>query len=265
MRGCGPASPPRWEKPDSGFPLARIAGAGPGAARLTAAILDSPERGGCETRVRWARRADLHSPAVSDIEANLALARRVYELWNTGGVEAFEQVWALDVVYHEAPEFPDTGVLRGAEAFAAHCRELVGRGWPLQVEGALARGTRRVRADDPGGERRVRQQRRRSGNALLSCGSVRGRSVPRDAQLSRRGSGPARVRALQHVQRLIADRRLRFPRRGQQRRAAPFRVEAGLARTSSALPKAITTALPARVIALGAERCAPRVGGGCLR
>jgi hypothetical protein len=55
--------------------------------------------------------ADLHSPAVSDtVEANLALARRGYELWNTGGVEAsLEQVWAPDIVFYEMPEAPDTG------------------------------------------------------------------------------------------------------------------------------------------------------------
>ena len=72
------------------------------------------------------READLDSAAVTDaVEANLALARRVYELWNTGGVEAFEQIWAPDIVFYETPEFPDTGVFRGAEAFAAHCRELM--------------------------------------------------------------------------------------------------------------------------------------------
>jgi ketosteroid isomerase-like protein len=77
---------------------------------------------------------------VSDtVSANLALARRGYEVWNTGGVEAsVEQIWAPDVV--QAPEFPDSGVFRGAEAFAARCRKLIeGAGhfqWKvLSVEG----------------------------------------------------------------------------------------------------------------------------------
>lgn len=71
--------------------------------------------------------AHLHSPTVSDlVDANLSLARRAYELWNTGGVDAsLEHVWAPDVVLYEAPEFPDAGVFRGAEAFAAHSRDLI--------------------------------------------------------------------------------------------------------------------------------------------
>jgi ketosteroid isomerase-like protein len=76
--------------------------------------------------LHWHADPDLHSAAVSDaVEANLALARRGYELWNTGGVEAFEQIWAPGIVFRETPEFPDTGIFRGAEAFAAHCRDLV--------------------------------------------------------------------------------------------------------------------------------------------
>lgn len=59
------------------------------------------------------------------VEANLALARRGYELWNTGGVKGWEQIWSRDIVFYEAPEFPDTGVFRGAEALAAHGRDLI--------------------------------------------------------------------------------------------------------------------------------------------
>jgi hypothetical protein len=60
------------------------------------------------------------------VKANLALARQANELWNTGGVEAHvEQVWAPDIVFYEAPEFPEPGVFRGAEALAAHAREQI--------------------------------------------------------------------------------------------------------------------------------------------
>lgn len=60
------------------------------------------------------------------VEANLALTRRGYELWNTGGVQAmFDHVYAPDVVYHEISELPDGGVFRGAAAVAARLGELV--------------------------------------------------------------------------------------------------------------------------------------------
>ena len=56
---------------------------------------------------------------------NSQLARREYDLWNTGGIEAsIEHVWAPDIVYHESPEQPDTGVFEGVEAMAAHLRDL---------------------------------------------------------------------------------------------------------------------------------------------
>ncbi len=60
------------------------------------------------------------------VKANLAQVRWALELWNAEGVEAsFEHVWAADIVFYEAPEFPDSGVFRGAEALAARCRELI--------------------------------------------------------------------------------------------------------------------------------------------
>lgn len=73
-----------------------------------------------------ASRPEPRLPSVSEIvETNVALARRVYELWNRGGVEEFQTVWAPDIVFYEAPEFPDTGVVRGTDAFAAYNRDLV--------------------------------------------------------------------------------------------------------------------------------------------
>jgi ketosteroid isomerase-like protein len=59
------------------------------------------------------------------VEANMALARRGYELWNEGGVDAWRELWAPEIVFHEAPELPDTGVFHGAEALAAHGRDLI--------------------------------------------------------------------------------------------------------------------------------------------
>ena len=69
------------------------------------------------------------------VEANIALARRGYELWNTGGVQAMiDHVYAPDVVYHEVPEFPDAGVFRGAAAVAARLGELVDAMGDIQME-----------------------------------------------------------------------------------------------------------------------------------
>ncbi len=60
------------------------------------------------------------------VEANLALARRTYELWNLGGPEPLvEQIWPADVVFHESPELPDGGIYRGVEAVAERMRDLV--------------------------------------------------------------------------------------------------------------------------------------------
>ena len=56
-------------------------------------------------------------------EANVAVARSVYELWNAGGLEAVvEQFFAPDIVAHSPPEFPDAGVYHGAEAVVARLR-----------------------------------------------------------------------------------------------------------------------------------------------
>ena len=67
------------------------------------------------------------------MEANLALTRRWYEEWNSQGLEAFQRIWAPDIVLHEAPEFPETGVFRGAEALADHVRDLLEGGGHFQM------------------------------------------------------------------------------------------------------------------------------------
>ena len=69
------------------------------------------------------------------VRANIASARRSYELWNSGGVEAsLRDVWAPDIVFYEIPEAADTGVFRGADAFAAHVRGLLELGGHFQIE-----------------------------------------------------------------------------------------------------------------------------------
>ena len=74
------------------------------------------------------------------VEANVARTRRWYEEWNDEGLPGFERVWAPDIVLHEARDFPETGVFRGAEALAAHVRDLLEDGGhfkmvPLSLEG----------------------------------------------------------------------------------------------------------------------------------
>jgi ketosteroid isomerase-like protein len=60
------------------------------------------------------------------VDANLALVRRKYALWNIGGAEPLvEHIWPPDVVFHETPEMPDTGVYRGVDAVAGRMHELV--------------------------------------------------------------------------------------------------------------------------------------------
>jgi ketosteroid isomerase-like protein len=67
-------------------------------------------------------------------EANLALVRRTYALWNIGGPEPLvKHIWQPDVVFYETPEMPDTGVYRGVAAVAARMWELIEAGGHLQM------------------------------------------------------------------------------------------------------------------------------------
>jgi ketosteroid isomerase-like protein len=69
------------------------------------------------------------------VDVNLARTRRMYSLWNEGGVDALaEHVVAADVVYHDIPELPDTGVFRGVDAVAARMSELVDMGGTLRFD-----------------------------------------------------------------------------------------------------------------------------------
>jgi hypothetical protein len=68
------------------------------------------------------------------VDANLALVRLKYELWNIGGPEPLvEHIWPPDIVFYETPEMPDTGVYRGVEAVAGRMYELVETGGHFQL------------------------------------------------------------------------------------------------------------------------------------
>jgi ketosteroid isomerase-like protein len=69
----------------------------------------------------------------TEVESNLATTRRWYEEWNSEGLPGFGRFWAPDIVLHEASEFPETGVFRGAEAVARHVRELLADGGHFQI------------------------------------------------------------------------------------------------------------------------------------
>jgi ketosteroid isomerase-like protein len=67
------------------------------------------------------------------VDANLARTRRWYEEWNSEGLPGFERVWSPDIVLHEASEFPETGIFRGAAALAEHTRDLLEGGGHFQM------------------------------------------------------------------------------------------------------------------------------------
>ena len=57
-------------------------------------------------------------------EENVEIVRRYYAAWNAGGLDAARAFWSDDFEWHDAPGMPDSGVYRGAEAAAAHFRDL---------------------------------------------------------------------------------------------------------------------------------------------
>jgi ketosteroid isomerase-like protein len=57
-------------------------------------------------------------------QQNVEVVRRYYAAWNAGGLDAARAFWTADFEWHDAPEMPDAGVYRGAEAVAAHFRDL---------------------------------------------------------------------------------------------------------------------------------------------
>ena len=57
-------------------------------------------------------------------QENLEVVRSYYAAWNAGGLDAARAFWSDDFEWHDAQEMPDGGVYRGAEAAAAHFRDL---------------------------------------------------------------------------------------------------------------------------------------------
>jgi hypothetical protein len=57
-------------------------------------------------------------------EENVEIVRRYYAAWNAGGLDAARAFWSEDFEWHDAPGMPDASVYRGAEASAAHFRDL---------------------------------------------------------------------------------------------------------------------------------------------
>ena len=54
-------------------------------------------------------------------------ARQLYEAWNEGGVDAMvADFWHEDIVWHDAPDFPDSTTHEGREAVAQYLRGIVG-------------------------------------------------------------------------------------------------------------------------------------------
>jgi ketosteroid isomerase-like protein len=51
---------------------------------------------------------------------NVEIARRTLDAWNEGGPEAAKRFWAEDFEFHDAPNLPDSRVVRGRDAVAAY-------------------------------------------------------------------------------------------------------------------------------------------------
>ena len=75
-------------------------------------------------------------------EENVEVVRRYYAAWNAGGLDAARAFWSDDFEWHDAPEMPDGGVYRGADAAAAHFEDLseVLGTMEVQVDRALPAG-----------------------------------------------------------------------------------------------------------------------------
>jgi ketosteroid isomerase-like protein len=67
-------------------------------------------------------------------EENVELIRRYYRAWNAGGLDAVRAFWSDDFQWHDAPGMPDRGVYRGADAAAAHFRDLAEVLGDMQVQ-----------------------------------------------------------------------------------------------------------------------------------
>lgn len=57
---------------------------------------------------------------------NIAVARRSFELYSSGGPDAARSTWTDDCVWNDPADLPDAGVYRGPEAVAERLNELWG-------------------------------------------------------------------------------------------------------------------------------------------
>jgi ketosteroid isomerase-like protein len=59
-------------------------------------------------------------------EENVELARRAAEAWNEDGPDSIERFWTKDGEWHDPPDLPDSRVVRGRDAVAAHLADQAG-------------------------------------------------------------------------------------------------------------------------------------------
>lgn len=55
---------------------------------------------------------------------NVEAARRSFELYTEGGVDAARPTWTDDCVWHDPPDFPDASIYVGSGAVASRLKEL---------------------------------------------------------------------------------------------------------------------------------------------
>jgi ketosteroid isomerase-like protein len=57
-------------------------------------------------------------------DANVALVRRIYEAWNSGGLDALAPLLSETVELQDAPQMPDAETVVGRDAVIARLREV---------------------------------------------------------------------------------------------------------------------------------------------
>jgi hypothetical protein len=57
-------------------------------------------------------------------QENVEIVRAYFSAWNAGGLDAAREFWSDDLEWQDAPEMPDAASYKGAEAAAAHFRDL---------------------------------------------------------------------------------------------------------------------------------------------
>jgi PadR family transcriptional regulator, regulatory protein PadR len=125
------------------------------------------------------------------------LLDRVYADWNVGGPQAMvENYWHPDIVWHDSPSFPDTGVYHGAEATARRMNGFVDVVGHFQIARSSTRRNAAV----------VMSESRRSGSAATSTRPTRCWRWPRShrPRRRRRDTSPVIARA-DSTQRAVAE------------------------------------------------------------